>query len=199
MAKDTGIVNIHGKEYQTVAFRINKLREEYKFKYSICTEIIEANEKVVRMKAIIKDITAEGHPIVATGHAEEYRTTGAKQVNTTSALENAETSCIGRALAEFGMGGTEFASADEVSRAISGQKPPSVKAITEQDKLSKLTQRFEQKCGGDMMTAKNLDELVKIKEGLLPLANHHSLSEEAKIACNKILDENFEAYNKVLS
>ena len=37
------------------------------------------------------------------------------------ALENAETSAIGRALAAFGLGGTEFASADEVARAITGK------------------------------------------------------------------------------
>jgi AmiR/NasT family two-component response regulator len=44
-------------------------------------------------------------------------------VNATSALENAETSAIGRALASLGLGGTEFASADEVARALSGGKP----------------------------------------------------------------------------
>ena len=57
--------------------------------------------------------------IVATGHAEEYR--DSSKINKTSALENAETSAIGRALASFGLGGTEFASADEVARAINGK------------------------------------------------------------------------------
>ncbi len=40
----------------------------------------------------------------------------------TSALENAETSAIGRALAACGFAGTEYASADEVANAISQQK-----------------------------------------------------------------------------
>ena len=38
-----------------------------------------------------------------------------------SALENAETSAIGRALAAAGWGGTEFASANEVQNAIHQQ------------------------------------------------------------------------------
>ena len=39
----------------------------------------------------------------------------------TSALENAETSAIGRALAALGLAGTEYASADEVANAITQQ------------------------------------------------------------------------------
>jgi hypothetical protein len=56
---------------------------------------------------------------ITTGHAEEFR--AASQINSTSALENAETSAIGRALAAAGWGGTEFASANEVQNAIHQQ------------------------------------------------------------------------------
>ena len=115
MAKDNGIVNIHGKEYQTVALRVGKFREQYGITLSLITEIVYADEKVVRMKAIISN----EHGAVATGHAEEYRESS--NINKTSALENAETSAIGRALAALGLGGTEFASADEVARAITGK------------------------------------------------------------------------------
>ncbi len=110
--KDTGIVNIHGKEYQTVAYRVGKFRDEYKL-WSIITEIISTDDKYVIVKASI--LNDEGR-IIATGHGEELR--GSSQINKTSALENCETSAIGRALASFGMGGTEFASADEVANAI---------------------------------------------------------------------------------
>jgi hypothetical protein len=115
MAKDNGIVNIHGKEYQTVALRVGKFREQYGLDLSLITEIVYADEKVVRMKAIISNDKG----IISTGHAEEYR--GSSNINKTSALENAETSAIGRALAALGLGGTEFASADEVARAITGK------------------------------------------------------------------------------
>lgn len=114
--KDTGIVNIHGKEYQTVAHRVNKFRADYTG-HSIMTEIIESNDKAVIMKASITD---ENNYVIATGHAEEVR--GSTNINKTSALENCETSAIGRALACFGLLGTEFASADEVQHAITNKK-----------------------------------------------------------------------------
>ena len=92
MKKDTGIVSIHGKEYQTVALRVGKFREQYGLSLSLVTEIIYADDKVVRMKAIISN----EHGVIATGHSEEYRSSS--NINKTSALENAETSAIGRAL-----------------------------------------------------------------------------------------------------
>ena len=120
--KDTGIVNIHGRDYQTVAYRVGKFREEHK-DWSLLTEIVTRTDECVVMKATIMDPSGR---VLATGHSEEYRADG--KINATSALENSETSAIGRALAALGLGGTEFASADEVSRAVSGQKQ-SVKDI----------------------------------------------------------------------
>ena len=112
-AKDTGIVNIHGRDYETVALRVKKFREGIGAGMSLVTEIVHRDETCVVMKATIKDCTGN---VVATGHAEEYR--DSSKINATSALENAETSAIGRALAALGLGGTEFASADELKRAI---------------------------------------------------------------------------------
>ena len=48
--------------------------------------------------------------------AEEIR--GQGLVNTTSALENAETSAIGRALASLGLAGGEYASANEMDAVV---------------------------------------------------------------------------------
>ena len=115
--KDTGIVDIHGKAYQTVAYRVGKFREIHGLDLCLVTEIVTRDEECVVMKATI---SKDGR-VLATGHAEEYRADG--KINATSALENSETSAIGRALAALGLGGTEFASADEVARAVSGQKP----------------------------------------------------------------------------
>ena len=114
--KDTGIVNIHGKEYKTVAKRVDEFRKEHGTKLSIITSIVSADEKMIVMKAEISD---ESQRVIATGYAEEKR--DASQINRTSALENCETSAIGRALANFGLGGGEYASADEVANAISQQ------------------------------------------------------------------------------
>lgn len=119
---DNGKVNIRGKEYTTVAARVQAFREKHGDKYGIETEIVSADEDRVVMRAVILRHEVDGFWIVGTGHAEEVRSSS--QINRTSALENAETSAIGRALAAFGMAGTEFASADEVAQAITQQSAP---------------------------------------------------------------------------
>lgn len=118
-----GIVNIRGKQYETVALRVHKFREA-KPTLSLVTEVLHRDVDCVVMKATIVD---EQGRVLATGHAEEFRK--ASEINRTSALENCETSAIGRALAAYGFGGTEFASADEVARAISGQKGEAVQSV----------------------------------------------------------------------
>jgi hypothetical protein len=118
MTKESGTVNIHGREYQTVASRVQRFREKCGEDYGIITELVEAGEDRVIMKASI----GKGGDVIATGYAEERR--DSSQINRTSALENAETSAIGRALAAFGLGGTEYATADEVATAI-GQRAES--------------------------------------------------------------------------
>lgn len=107
----SGIVSIHGKEYQTVAKRVADFRSVHA-DYPIETEIVSAGDIVV-MKATIRDPQGKA---LATGYAEEVR--NSTNINKTSALENCETSAVGRALAFFGYGGTEIASANEVSNAI---------------------------------------------------------------------------------
>jgi hypothetical protein len=110
-----GIVPIHGKQYKTVAYRVNEFRTQYP-DYTVSTELVEANDTLVVMKASISN---EQGRLLATGFAEEVR--AASKINRTSALENAETSAIGRALAALGLAGTEYASADEVANAIKQQ------------------------------------------------------------------------------
>lgn len=111
---DKGIVNIHGKEYKTVARRIQDFRDKHPH-YGVLTDVLCAAE-LVQVKATIVD---DDGRVIATGLAEEVR--GSTNINKTSALENAETSAVGRALAFFGLGGTEIASADEVANAINQQ------------------------------------------------------------------------------
>lgn len=132
-----GIVNIRGKEYQTVALRVSNFKTAFPT-FSLVTDILHRDLECVVMRATIAD---EHGRVLATGHAEEYRK--ASEINKTSALENAETSAIGRALAALGLGGTEFASADEVARAISGAKaaaPESLNPVTESLRDAELTE-----------------------------------------------------------
>ncbi|MAK38117.1 MAG: hypothetical protein CMC15_18295, partial [Flavobacteriaceae bacterium] len=92
-----------------------EFREKYP-RFSLINEIVQIDEKVVIIKSTISDETGR---ILSTGFAEEKR--GSSMINKTSALENAETSAIGRALSGLGFGGTEFASANEVENAIHQQ------------------------------------------------------------------------------
>lgn len=110
-----GIVNIHGRQYKTVALRVSEFREKYPIEtgWAILTEIIRADDIACVVQASI--VNPEG-ATVATGYAEEQRADHG--VNLTSALENTETSAIGRALSAAGFGGDEYASADEVANAM---------------------------------------------------------------------------------
>ena len=111
-------VKIHGKDYRTVAERVELFHQDNKdVEKSITTEILHNDESTVMMKTTV---TVNGSTY--TGHAVEVY--NSSMINKTSALENCETSAIGRALASAGLGGTEFASADEVTNAISQQNKP---------------------------------------------------------------------------
>ena len=122
--KDT--VAIHGKDYETVASRVNRFRQDPEHKdLAIRTALVTADAQYVIIKASIVDIVKNnddakvGEFVLATGYAEEKR--NSTTINKTSALENCETSAIGRALAAFGYAGTEYASADEMTQAVSQQ------------------------------------------------------------------------------
>ena len=118
MAKTDGIISIHGKEYATVAYRLALFRADYP-KGCIVTKLISDTDGVIVFMATVDD----GDDMLATGYAEEVR--GSSNINKTSALENAETSAVGRALAFAGYhSSTSIASADEVSVAIARQKEP---------------------------------------------------------------------------
>lgn len=104
-------IQIGGKKgtYLQVKDRVHILRRHFGADYGIETEELEADEPLVKMRAVIRDINGR---VIATGTAEERRGDG--PVNKTSAVENAETSAIGRALAAFGLGGSEYASINEM-------------------------------------------------------------------------------------
>lgn len=114
----SGVVNIHGKQYKTVALRVAEFRNEYTINdgWGIVTTLIHHDTDTVVMKA---EIVNPAGMVVGTGHGEEKRS--ASQINRTSAMENAETSAIGRALAAVGLAGTEYASADELANALHQQ------------------------------------------------------------------------------
>lgn len=113
---ENGIVEIHGREYQTVALRIHLFRMDHP-DWGVSPEIIEITEERVLMKTTITD---EYGRTLGVGHAEEVR--ASSNINRSSAVENCETSSIGRALASIGYGGMDYRSADEMEQAVHQQE-----------------------------------------------------------------------------
>ena len=124
------------KEYYTVATRHNHFAQHFP-EHRINTDLVETlcNDKQVATKTTI----FIGEEPYATGLAMEKFDFGF--VNKTSALENCETSSLGRALANFGLHGSEFSSADELANAIINQKDSmesKIKKTTTKTKLNTL-------------------------------------------------------------
>jgi len=107
------------RAYETVAERVKKFRATYPVDsgWQLLTEIEFPRDGLVLCRAKIVDPNGR---LVATGTAEEVR--GSTLINKTSAVENAETSAIGRALFAAGFGGGEFCSADELMAALKRQE-----------------------------------------------------------------------------
>ena len=142
--KSKGEVDIHGKIYLTVARRINDFRDQHP-NYGIHNEVISVDANSVLVKSVITDETGRE---ISSGIAEEVRS--ASKINKTSAVENCETSAVGRALAFFGMAGTEIASADEVQAAIAQQNA---------EDLAPLINHME-------AVRKNLASIAAVKEAI---------------------------------
>lgn len=133
--ENTGIVPIRGKEYKTVALRVTEFRKKHP-QATISTEAVTIADNVVVMKASIM----VDDKLIATGFAEEVRSSS--NINKTSALENAETSAVGRALAFYGLAGSEIASADEVANAINQQGTLHANAVSVMTELLEFDERL---------------------------------------------------------
>ena len=112
-------VKIHGKDYKTVAERVNEIHKATKGRVDIITNLISWEEGVVIMHARVIVYGEGDQSNTYTGYA--YENEGSTQINKTSALENCVTSAIGRALAAAGYAGSEYASANEVENAVQQQ------------------------------------------------------------------------------
>lgn len=110
-------IKIKGKDYVMVHERIKEFHEQYP-NGKINTELIEMTDRFITKTVATPDV--ENPDRFFTGWA--YEDISQNGVNCTSALENCETSSVGRAIGQLGIGiDTSLASYDEVSNAIKQQ------------------------------------------------------------------------------
>ena len=113
--------DIKGKAYAEVNERIKAFRMLYP-NGTISTEIVEIRQDEKGKGVVIFKATAlnEQGAVLGVGHA--YEKEGSSFINSTSYIENAETSAVGRALGMIGIGiDTSVASYEEVANAQAQQ------------------------------------------------------------------------------
>lgn len=126
-------MKIKGKDYVPVSERIKYLAANYN--YSINTDYEYFPEQKMWVVKATLTILKGDRTQVFTGLAQEVESSNYKDVNHTSALENAETSAVGRCIAFMGIGiDGGIASADEVVKAINR-----VDEVGEEARLQLLT------------------------------------------------------------
>lgn len=142
-------VNIKGKKYVLVQDRVLFFNDNYP-NGSIETGFKLEGDTYQFWATVTPDI--EKHQRVFTGHSQA--TIGDGMVNKSAAMENAETSAVGRALAMMGIGVIEsIASADEMNKATGSKGSPSLRVLSPKS-LSWIQVTAEQKLGID-----NIDDL----------------------------------------
>ena len=124
------MVKIHGKEYVTVAERLELIKNEHP-EYSLTSEIVNLSDTSCCIKATLT--LPKG---IYTGVASEEKSTS--HINKTSYVECCETSAWGRAMAAAGYAGTEIASAEEVAYAVIKQASPTPQKETPKVDANKL-------------------------------------------------------------
>ena len=117
-------------DYETVEVRLGKFIADYP-DFMVHTELLEHSEKRFIVLAKIYRTCVDSHPF-ATGLA--YEIISDRGVNSTSALENAETSAIGRSLANAGYAAKgKRPSQSEMAKVVAaGNATPTFKEKLEQ-------------------------------------------------------------------
>jgi hypothetical protein len=111
-------------DYETVEQRLFRAYGDHPEMRVITQNLTSAQDRQVStwvVKAEIWFIDESGPFLKATGHAFEID--GQGMANKTSALENAETSAIGRALANAGYSGNKRASREEMEKVARSNAP----------------------------------------------------------------------------
>ena len=162
-----GVTQRGGKKYTEVFVRIEAFRKAFGTDLGIETNIMDDNGQRVIVQAVIKN---KDGMIIGSGFAEEIR--GSSNVNKTSAIENGETSAIGRALSSLGLHGGSYASSFEIDVA---QHNDQVITQREQEQpvqqqnvvdIHKQWREYVNGCKAMIDTATSMRELYKVNDNL---------------------------------
>lgn len=172
MAKDLKekAIDIKGKKYVLVSDRVKYFNDAYK-NGSIRTELIsDWSSPYIVVKAVIVPDVANIEQCF-TGFSQAN--VGEGMVNKTAALENAETSAVGRALGMMGIGVLEsIASADEMAKTTHGETKVGRFATDKQIKWLRDTmyEANDQLTGmGDEAIDKAIAEILTIPPQQVPI------------------------------
>ena len=122
MSEEVKQIKIKGNDYVMVHERMKEFHRLYK-NGSISTELIEMTDRFITKTTVIPDVKNPERYFTGIAYEKE----DASFINKTSALENCETSSVGRALGWLNIGiDTSIASYDEVINAIEQQKKPEI-------------------------------------------------------------------------
>jgi len=151
-------IKIQGKDYVLVSSRIVYFNEHYPNGYITTALVSEPTDTTVIIKAIVvPDVGVNERHF--TGYSQAV--IGEGMVNKTSALENAETSAVGRALAMMGIGVIDsVASADEMNKSTWNNYPKQGAKSSGYSKSSSYTKS----AGTGVASEKQMGLLQKLAE-----------------------------------
>ena len=122
-------IQIKGKDYIEVNERVKQFHKDYP-NGSITTELIEMTDRFITKTTVIPDVKNPDRKFTGIAYEKEDSTF----INKTSALENCETSSVGRALGMLGIGiDTSIASYNEVANAVEQQKEKTIPPVNLKD------------------------------------------------------------------
>ena len=188
-----GVPQKGGKKYTQVVHRMEAFRSVLGLGIGFDTQIVVDDGKRVVIKAIASD--KDGR-ILGSGFAEEIR--GEGHVNKTSALENAETSAIGRCLASLGISGGEYASANELdavdrkSNALIQKKPiqtPNQRLNQLQDKKKDDAQILEIRQARFQDLSNQIDKITQLEDLTQFYKDRKETLNNDSVLCKMVIDK----------
>jgi hypothetical protein len=160
------------EDYETVASRITKLYDAHpdaRIQTDNLTTPYDRERGTWVVRAVIYLSADEQERELPKSNGLAFEIDGAGMANKTSALENCETSAIGRALANMGLSGDQRASREEMAKVQRGTEPTrdwiaEAQAIMNTKELRDLYNKARQGGAGQHILAQIADYAKALEE-----------------------------------